>query len=414
MTGMLLYIDPGTGSMLFTIVLGLVSVLFFFIQKWKIKIKTMLAGRGEDRQTGLTHMPFVIFSDSKRYWNLFRPICEEFEKREIPLVYWTTSEDDPGLSVPYQFVKSEYIGSINRAVTRLNMMDADICISTTPGLDVYQWKRSKNVKYYVHVWHGAGDATGYRMFGLDYFDAVLLSGDYQVKQLRKLEQLRKLPPKDLQVVGITYMDELLKKKEETGAALKNDKRTVLLAPSWGASSILCKYKESIIEALLNTGYQIVIRPHPQSMISDSETVKPLIEKYPDSEQLQWNFDNDNFEALSKADIMISDFSSVIWDYVLVFDRPLIYADTEFDKSPYDACWLDEEMWVFQTLPTVGVPLNRENLGRIKEVIDAAIRSEDLQAGRDAAREMAWQHRGESARLTADYLIKTRDRILSED
>ena len=177
---------------------------------------------------------------------------------------------------------------------------------------------------------------------------------------------------------------------------------------------MCKYKESIIEALLDTRYQIVIRPHPQSMISDSETVKPLIEKYPDSEQLQWNFDNDNFEALSKADIMISDFSSVIWDYVLVFDRPLIYADTEFDKSPYDACWLDEEMWVFQTLPTVGVPLNRESLGRIKEVIDAAIRSEDLQAGRDAAREMAWQHRGESARLTADYLIKTRDRILSED
>ena len=149
------------------------------------------------------------------------------------------------------------------------------------------------------------------------------------------------------------------------------------------------------------------------MISDKAVVEPLIRQYPDSDMLSWNFDNDNFEVLNQADIMISDFSSVIWDYTLVFDRPLIYADTEFDKSPYDACWLDEEMWVFQTLPSVGLPLRKEDLPRMKEIIDAAIASEDLQAGRKAAREMAWEHIGESAVRITDYVMEKYQELDSE-
>ena len=51
--------------------------------------------------------------------------------------------------------------------------------------------------------------------------------------------------------------------------------------------------------------------------------------------------------------MISDFSGVIFDYAFIFRRPVIYADTSFDPSPYDACWLkDEPIWSFEILPKV--------------------------------------------------------------
>ena len=33
------------------------------------------------------------------------------------------------------------------------------------------------------------------MFGLDYYDAVLVSGDYKIRQLREMEKLRGLPEK---------------------------------------------------------------------------------------------------------------------------------------------------------------------------------------------------------------------------
>ena len=62
---------------------------------------------------------------------------------------------------------------------------ADVVLSSTPGVDVYQWKRSRNVKWYAHILHAANDVTAYRMFGIDYYDAIMTSGDFQAKQVRQ-------------------------------------------------------------------------------------------------------------------------------------------------------------------------------------------------------------------------------------
>ena len=59
------------------------------------------------------------------------------------------------------------------------MLSAGIVLMTTPGIQVYQLKRSKNVKHYSHIFHSCTDSTMYRLFGLDYFDSVLMTGDYQ-------------------------------------------------------------------------------------------------------------------------------------------------------------------------------------------------------------------------------------------
>ena len=399
-----LYIDPGTGSMIISILLGLFSVLFFLIHKIRIRLKTLVLG-GRVSKKDIKHIPYVIYTDSGRYWNVFKPICDLFEKNEIPVTYWTSSQDDPALVEEYRYVISEYIGDINKAATRLNVLDADICISTTPGLNVYQWKCSPEVKCYVHICHSAWDINCYRMFGLDFYDTVLLNGEYQIAQLRELEELRELYPKELKVVGLTYLDELKKRYE---ACEKNkegsDMPTVLLAPSWGKGSILCRYGADIIESLIATGYNIVIRPHPQSLTSDAEVVLPLMKKYPDSDKLKWNRDNDNFEVLKSADIMISDFSGVIFDYTLVFDRPLIYADAEIDTSCYDAAWSEKPLWITETLPRIGYPLKKEDFPDMKAVIDRAMKDAPMSEGRKRARDEAWQHSGESARLIFEYVV----------
>lgn len=400
---MLLYIDPGTGSMIFTILLSLLSVSFFFLQKIHLKLKN-LYNRGSVGRQRTDHMPFVIFSDSRRYWNVFRPVCDEFERRKVKAVYWTTSKDDPALASEYEYIKCEYIGNINKASARLNIMDAGVCISTTPGLDIYQWKRSPGVRWYVHIMHGIYDVTSYRMFGLDYYDAVLVTGQFQMDQIRKLEQVRNDPAKEIEIVGVTFLD-TMKERYESTEHEKHDRLTVLMAPSWGESSILCRYGAEIIESLLKTGYRLIIRPHPQSMISDKAVIEPLIKQFPDSDDISWNFDDDNFDVLSRADLMISDFSGVIFDYAFIFGRPVIYADISFDPAPYDAAWLDEPMWVFEVLKKIGIPLQKDDLGRLKTVIDQAVGSEELQRNIEEIRSAAWMHPGESARLIADHAIR---------
>ena len=129
----------------------------------------------------------------------------------------------------------------------------------------------------------------------------------------------------------------------------------------------------------------------------------MMTAWPESDRLEWNRDNDNFEVLRRSDIMISDFSGVIFDFVLVFGKPVIYADTSFDKSPYDAAWLDEELWTLQVLPKIGRPLKQEEFGSLKAKIDEMLASPQVQDAIDEARKETWSHIVESVRLTVDYL-----------
>lgn len=368
---MRLYIDPGTGSMLFAILIGIIGTLRYLLKNWIVQLRFSLNG-GKKVNTNADKIPFVIFSDDKRYWNVFEPVCREFDKRGVDIVYMTASSDDPALDNPYEHVTAQFIGKNNKAFAKMNFLNASIVISSTPGLDVYQWKRSKDVQCYVHMLHAATEVIEYRMFGIDYYDAVLLSGDYQQKDIRNLENMRNLPAKELVMIGIPYMDAMT-------ARLTSEKRvqfhnyTVLLAPSWGKSAIFQKYGGRIIEVLLDTGYHIIVRPHPQSFTAESALLEKIMAQYPESDQLEWNRDNDNFEVLKRADIMISDFSGVIFDFSLVYDKPIIYADTEFDDSPYDAWWLDYPMWTFSVLPRIGQKLTGENLDTLKDMIDRCLK-----------------------------------------
>lgn len=407
------YIDPGTGSMLFTVLIGVLGAGVYLFRDAFAKLKVLLTGGARGKQNQANRLPFAIFSDSKRYWNVFEPICDEFERRKQPIHYLTASLDDPALKKNYEYVSCSFAGEGNKAFGKLNYLKADVVLSTTPGLDVYQWKRSKDVRWYTHVLHAPSDVAMYRMFGVDYYDAVLLSGTYQINQLRELEQKRNLPAKELTICGIPSLD-VMQKRLETADPLPDHPTTVLLAPSWGSSSILTRFGGRIIDALKKTGYHVIVRPHPQSFVSEKELMDRLMQEYPADEQLEWNRDNDNFEVLRRSDLMISDFSGVIFEYALVFQKPIIYTETEYDKAPYDACWLDEELWTFTTLPKIGIPLSPDALDHMKQTIDTVLTNTDLREGLAQAREETWANRGDAAVRIVDYLIEKRAALLKAE
>ncbi len=413
---LLLYIDPGTGAMLFTALIGIFTTAAYGLRKLSVKLKFAF-GKGKTvEKNDLDKQDLIIFSDHKRYWNVFKPICDELEARKVDCSFYTASEDDPALNENYDHVRCSYIGSGNKAYARLNIMNAHICLATTPGLDVYQWKRSKKTDYYVHTFHSPSTPL-YRMFGLDYYDAVLLNGSFQENMLRKLEKKRNLPPKEMPVVGSTYLDSM--EKRRISATDKPDPKergniTVLLAPSWGKSAILSKYGRDFLNALKETGYDIIVRPHPQSKTAEKDLLDTLMKEFPDSEHWSWNYDNDNFDVLARADIMISDFSGVILDNAFIFDGSVIYTDVEFDPSPYDVCWIDEPMWIETVLPQIGRKLVREDISNIKNVIDDTIESREYKDSRKAIRDIAWEYKGEAAARTVDYLLKKLDEIKGMD
>lgn len=400
-----LYIDPGTGSMLFSILIGAAATVFFLFRALLLKIKFILSGKKDgSAQVDSSYKPYVIYNEGNQYWNTFKPVVEEFEARKIPLEYLTSSKNDPVFDQKYNYVKAEFIGEGNSAFAKLNMLSAGVVLMTTPGLQVYQLKRSKNVKHYSHVLHMPNDATTYRLFGLDFFDSVLLTGDYQATDLRYLEEKRGINKKELVTVGCPYLD-VYKQNIAEIPAEENHPFTVLVSPSWGDVGLLKKYGEKLLDPLSKTGWRIIVRPHPQSKKSEAEMLERLTARYKDNPNIVWDYERQNIFSLKKSDIMISDFSGIIFDYTFLCDKPVMYVNAGMDLRPYDAYDLDgKELWQYSVLRKFGTELKEEQFANIKEVIQSVSDSKELEKARHAAKAEAWMHEGEAGKNIADFMI----------
>ena len=400
-----LYIDPGTGSMLFSILIGAAATLFFLAKAALITLKVFFSGKKSGNQIDSSHKDYVIYNEGNQYWNVFKPVLEEFENRKIPLSYLTSSKTDPVFEQNYQFVKPEFIGEGNVAFAKLNMLSAGFVLMTTPGLQVYQLKRSKNVFHYSHVLHMPNDATTYRLFGLDYFDSVLLSGDYQKEDIRTLEKMRGIKEKQLVTVGCSYLD-VLSDKMSLVPAEENHNFTVLVSPSWGNVGVLKRYGSKLLDPLVKTGWTIIVRPHPQSKKSEADMLAALEERYKNDKNLEWDYNRDNIFSMKRADIMISDFSGIIFEYTFLCNKPVMYVNTDMDLRPYDAYDLNKQLWQFKVLEKMGIKLDEKDFDNIKEVIQNASDSPELAKERKIAKETAWMHEGKAGKNIADFMINT--------
>lgn len=395
------YIDPGTGSMLFSVLIGLVTAVFFSAKALIIKLKFLFSNGGMKAKRESENI--AIYSEGKQYWNVFKPILDELEKRKVKAKFYTSSKDDFVFNQNYEYIESEYIGEGNKAFFRLMFVEAQICLMTTPGLDVYQLKRSKGIKHYSHILHAVDDATNYRLFGLDFFDSVLLSGEYQKEGIRELEEKRGIKEKELVVIGSTYLDELNNKIKNLPPR-QNNRKTILLAPSWGEEGMLKKYGKKLLEKFINTDWHVIIRPHPQSLKVESETIAEL-QEYTKDKNFEWDFEVDNIHSLSNSDIMITDFSGIMFDYAFLFNKPFLYINQNFNPEIYDFSDCDKESWKFRTAREIGIELTLDNIENINSLIEEALKSEVLKTKRQIAKETAWYFMGESGSKAAEFLIQ---------
>ena len=397
------YIDPGTGSMLFAVLTGIISTLFFAGKTIIIKLQTMpFWYKKSTANMSLEKKKYVFYSEGKQYWNVFKPVIDEFILRGTNCIYYTSDEEDPGLDCDSEFVKSEFIGKGNKAYSRLNILEADVCIMTTPGLDVYQLERSKGVKHYCHILHAVDDTTLYKLYSFDYFDSMLLTGEYQKKSIRELEMKRNTKKKELYVTGCTYLDVLSSKIKMLDIQKKND-ITILVSPSWGDNALLKRFGMKLLQPVVDSGMNIIIRPHPQTSISEKELLESLRRQLRDYNNVEWDFSRENISAMAKSDIMISDFSGIISDYLFLFSKPVIYTKYEFDKRGYDLSDSEYEPWKFKMLSDIGFELSEENFINSPEIIRKCINSELVEKKISEAKNTAYFYQGLSGKKCADVL-----------
>ena len=399
------YIDPGTGSALFSLIFAILGALFFVLKSLIIKLKTFSFIKSTNNTKVTSKARIIIYGEDKRYCNLFIPIIEELIKLETPIIYYSMSEDDPIFNIKSEYLYSEFIGTGNRAYARLNFIEADICLMTTPNLDVFQLKRSKFVKKYIHITHSPGSIGVYKMYSLDFFDAVFLNGNHQIPDIRELEKLRKTKEKELYVVGSTYLDELLKQLNNIKNKNNIVEDSILIGPSWGPNGLLKKFGKELINSLLELKYNIIIRPHPQSFISEKEMILELKEYYNNNNNIEWDNNPISSYSFLRSKAMISDFSGVIFDYCFLCEKPVLIPKFEYNKEGFDAYFLKDDMWQLKILPKISISFDSNNVTNINNILENVIKNDSLNKEIIKAKNEAYAHIGKSSEILSKILLK---------
>ena len=142
------------------------------------------------------------------------------------------------------------------------------------------------------------------------------------------EELDNLKEKKLIKSGFFYFDYLKDKIEES----QNDNE-ILVAPSWNKNRLnfINEDFEEILKNLLNAGYKVRFRPHPENF-KRSKHILNFFEKKFKSEDFILDDSPGNKESMERAKCLITDNSGIAIEYTLLFKKPVLYFDNSFFKN----------------------------------------------------------------------------------
>ena len=359
---MILYIDPGTGGVIINVLIAITSSIVYFFRKFFFKnINSDLKKKSE----------ISIFSEGNQYRNTFLPIVNELIKREILFNYYTLDYQDLILEIDSEFINSKFLGLGTLGKLKFSSISSNLLVSTTPniGNSEFPLKRPKKVKELIHVWHSISDISYYKKGSLDNYDTVLTVGDFQNKSIREIEKLRNLKPKKLIPVGLPYFDVFSEKLND----FKPTNQSILIASSWGDKGLLKNYGFEIINILQD--YNIIIRPHPQSFISEKGFIENFKSICMSKSNIEWDESSDPLKSFSKSKLIISDTSSIRFDYSFLTDKPVITLKIKKESlHEYEADYI-EDIWGKKTESLLGPVLDKKNIAEINQEIESLLNNE---------------------------------------
>ena len=225
-----------------------------------------------------------------------------------------------------------YYASERKTISLFLKLDADILATTVPDIQTFHMKRSviRDDIEYIFIPHnmGSGHLT-MKETACDHFDTVLCVGRHQVEELRRREEMAGLPKKKLIKAGYGLLDQLAASYTE----LKHErggKPRILIAPSWQDMNILDSCIDSILESLLDKGFEITVRPHPQYTRLYPERMNSLQErysKYAEKSKVAFGTCISDNKSVFSSDLVITDWSNIGFEFAYATLKPCIFINT---------------------------------------------------------------------------------------
>lgn len=356
----------------------------------------------------LQKMNLMFYSEQSGFYKYFQNIIEALLTQTDETIYYVTSDPkDKIFECGNDRIRPYYIAG-NQLIALMMKLECKMVVMTTPDLEKYHIKRSKMKKdiEYVFVDHACTSLNlTYRTGALDYFDTIFAVSRSQGIEVRELERLRGTKKKRIVKCGYGLIDNMIASYDAMEKT-ENDKPTILIAPSWQYDNILDSCLDNILDQLVCDKYRVIVRPHPQYIRRFPLQMEAIIEKYKDKFGPDFAIETDFSSNVTvyTADMVITDWSSIAFEYSFTTDKPTLFVNTAMKVVNKDYQKIKMVPFDITARDVIGKSVSKEKTAHIAEVVDSLLANQE--AYREQIRELKnsyFYNLGTSGQAAAEYI-----------
>lgn len=350
------------------------------LDKKNKRTKEQIKKEKEDykRFFSITNKHLVFYSESNGFYKYYKGIIEYLlENTNIVIHYITSDYNDNifNMEKEYDTLKAYYIEE-KKLITLMMKLDCDVMVMTMPDLQNYHIKRSyvrKDIEY-IYIPHGMNSLNLTMRYGsMDNYDTVYATGKYQKEEALKTNELYNLDRKIVEW-GYCLLDDMIinydKKKKN------NKEKTILIAPSWQKDNIVDLCLEDILNELKNKKYKVIVRPHPQHVRHMKEKFEQMKEQYKNNKNIVIQTDFSSNDTVFNADLIISDWSGIAYEYAFTTKKPVVFIDTPMKIMNEKYEELGIEPFNIWSRYEIGEVIKLDNIKSISKTVDNMLKNKD--------------------------------------
>jgi len=315
----------------------------------------------------------VFYSESAIYYQYYEGLIDELlQFSNIKICYITSDPNDPVFDKASDKFKPFYINTTLNSL--IKVLNSKIIIFTMPDLDNFYIKRSNNpnVKH-LYMFHGVGSTfLQYNREAFSHYDTIFCVGEHHYEEIQKSEQIYSQKPKELIKTGYYRLEKIYNYHKEylTQNIDSKTSKQILIAPSWNKDSILDLKSciEDIINQLDGSEYEVIIRPHPEFIKRKNKRVQEIAKLLKKSKNIKLELDMISGASIYSADLLITDWSSICYEYAFGTERPVLFINTptRIDNPNYKEIGM--EPIEFISRGELGKSLDVDKIVNIKNLI----------------------------------------------
>ena len=309
----------------------------------------------------------VFYSEKSGFYKYFKDVIDYLLEKSNVIIHYVTSDPKDQIfqiAETQPRIKPYYIGE-NKLITLMMKMDADIVVMTCPDLNRFHLKRSyvrKDIEYIYMFHYPLSTHMVLNTGALDHYDTIFCVGEFQFDEIRAAERVYSLPEKKLIAAGYGQLEQLDRSYQAMEKVQRKNPK-ILIAPSWQPDNILDSCIDPMLEQLLDKGYEVVVRPHPEYVKRYKPRMDKIVERYVGREAsgLKFELDFTSNNSVFDSDILITDWSGTAYKFSFVTLKPSVFIDTKPKINNPEYVKLGVEPLEFGLRSQVGIQVKPEQL-----------------------------------------------------